>query len=260
MNVFILNTGRCGSTTFIKACAHITNFTSAHESRTGRLGEDRFAYPSGHIEADNRLSWLLGRLDRHFGKQACYVHLRRKRAAAASSFMKRYSAGIINAYRKAILMDLPGDSNPFTVASDYCDTVDSNIELFLRDKPKKMDFDLETSKEDFRRFWEFIGAEGKLEAALREFDVSYNPSEASDIVSRGEALVRRTFRNSALLKKVDRAIRMLAGPQVPIAGQGVSQVLVEARNPLDVSERVTEQGQGTRPQSAGAIVSEKPGG
>ena len=35
MNVFILNTGRCGSRTFARACAHITNYTSAHESRSG---------------------------------------------------------------------------------------------------------------------------------------------------------------------------------------------------------------------------------
>ncbi len=56
MDVFVLCTGRCGSTTFIKACAHITNYTAAHESRTGLLGSDRLDYPGKHIEADNRLS------------------------------------------------------------------------------------------------------------------------------------------------------------------------------------------------------------
>ncbi|WJI25223.1 hypothetical protein RHP47_05945 [Thermosynechococcus sp. QKsg1] len=50
MNVFVLCTGRCGSVTFAKACTFITNFSSAHESRTFLLGEARLAYPDRHIE------------------------------------------------------------------------------------------------------------------------------------------------------------------------------------------------------------------
>ena len=57
MNIFVLCTGRCGSMTFTKACGHIDNFSSAHESRCGRLGNERLAYPENHIEVDNRLSW-----------------------------------------------------------------------------------------------------------------------------------------------------------------------------------------------------------
>ena len=71
MNIFVLNTGRCGSTTFIKACQHIRNYTALHESRANRIAEQRLAYPRDHIEADNRLSWFLGRLDRQkFGNIA----------------------------------------------------------------------------------------------------------------------------------------------------------------------------------------------
>jgi hypothetical protein len=36
MRVFVLNTGRCGSLTFTRACqASISNYTAAHESRSG---------------------------------------------------------------------------------------------------------------------------------------------------------------------------------------------------------------------------------
>ena len=77
MNVFVLSTGRCGSTTFIKACSHITNYSSAHESLSTRTGKQRLNYPENHIEADNRLSWLLGRLDNTYGDDAFYVHLNR---------------------------------------------------------------------------------------------------------------------------------------------------------------------------------------
>ena len=56
MNVFVLCTGRCGSTTFACACRHIENYTAAHESRSHLAGPERFAYPEDHIEVDNRLS------------------------------------------------------------------------------------------------------------------------------------------------------------------------------------------------------------
>lgn len=175
MNVFILNTGRCGSTTFIMACEHITNFTSAHESRCDRLGEDRLAYPENHIEADNRLSWFLGRLDNHYGDKAIYVHLMRNSHDTASSYAKRlFPGGIIPAYRKGILQHLPDDISDMSVSLDYYDTVNSNIEHFLKDKTRKMEFNLENAKEDFKKFWELVGAEGDLEAALAEFDIPYN--------------------------------------------------------------------------------------
>jgi hypothetical protein len=45
MNVFVLCTGRCGSTTFARACRHMTNYGVGHESRIGKLGEERLAFP-----------------------------------------------------------------------------------------------------------------------------------------------------------------------------------------------------------------------
>jgi hypothetical protein len=177
-NVFVLNTGRCGSVTFIKACQHITNFSSAHESRSSLLGDDHFSYPSRHIEADNRLSWLLGRLDRKYGDNAHYIHLRRNTRDVAVSFVKRYGFGIIHAYRGEILMGVAEDTVPMSVAMDYCDTVNANIELFLKDKTRKMKFNLESAKQDWPIFWELIGAEGNIEKALLEFDVRYNASES----------------------------------------------------------------------------------
>ncbi len=177
MNVFILNTGRCGSTTFIKACQHISNFTSAHESRCHELGKARFAYPDNHIEADNRLAWLLGRLDRCYGDEAVYVHLKRNSNATANSYAKRlFPGGIIPAYRQGILQFLPDDVPYLAVCLDYYDTVTSNIELFLKDKTRKMTFQLEHARQDFPQFWALIGAEGDMDAALAEFNVAYNAS------------------------------------------------------------------------------------
>ena len=178
MNIFVLNSGRCGSTTFIQACRHITNYTSGHESRCARLGRDRLAYPDDHIEADNRLAWLLGRLERAYGDDAFYVHLRRDADATARSFARRQDFGIMKAYREGVLLGLHRESPRLEVARDYLETVETNIGLFLRDKTHRMDFQLEKAAKDFPTFWNKIGAEGNLDAALREFETAYNASPA----------------------------------------------------------------------------------
>jgi len=176
-NVFVLCTGRCGSTTFAKAAGHIKNFTAAHESRSNLIGAKRFGYPERHIEVDNRLSWLLGRLDQVYGDSALYVHLKRDEMAVAQSFTKRYGGGIIKAYRGGgIIMGLSEDADPLQVSLDYCRTVTENIALFLRDKSHKMEFNLENYEHDFPEFWERVGASGKLPKALSEFSVKHNAS------------------------------------------------------------------------------------
>ena len=142
MNVFILNTGRCGSSAFIKACSYITNYSSAHESKNGLLQKSRFNYPKNHIEADNRLSWQLGKLDEAYGNDAIYVHLKRSTKDTARSFARRYSDGIIKAFYITLISNnqpktikrISKQSEPIDVAIDYCDTVNSNIKFFLKDK------------------------------------------------------------------------------------------------------------------------------
>jgi hypothetical protein len=175
MNVFVLCTGRCGSQTFAKACSHFSNYSSAHESRMALIGPERLRYPANHIEADNRLSWLLGRLDEIYADSAFYVHLRRDVAAVAASCVKRYNFGIMQAYRDpGIIMGLPKDTDPIAVAMDYCNTVNRNIELFLKDKSRRMTFWLESAPQDFPVFCDRIGAEGDLAAALSEFSIRHD--------------------------------------------------------------------------------------
>jgi hypothetical protein len=190
MNVFVLNTGRCGSTTFSRACLHITNYTSGHETRTGYIGASRFQYPPQHIETDNRLSWMLGRLDSHYGADAFYVYLKRDKKDTARSFEKRYGRGIIGAYRHQILRKVRSQLPRSAVCEDYCETVYKNIELFLRDKSNYCIIDIERAQTHFPIFWERIGAEGDLQAALRVFRHHHNASKPRWI-SRPVTLVRQ---------------------------------------------------------------------
>ncbi|MBT2968445.1 MAG: hypothetical protein B6D72_04340 [gamma proteobacterium symbiont of Ctena orbiculata] len=175
MNIFILNAGRCGSTTFIEACRQISNYTAGHESRATLTGDRRLAYPENHIEADNRLCWMLGRLDREYGDNAFYVHLTRNRDESVASFVKRMDYGIMAAYREGILMGGKGQSAA-EIASDYLDTLAHNITLFLKDKHHRMDFSLERADSDFIDFWHRIDARGDLEKALAAWRTRYNAS------------------------------------------------------------------------------------
>lgn len=184
MNIFILTSGRAGSVTFIKACQHIKNYSSSHESRSRFIGAARMQYPKNHIEADNRLSWLLGRLDKEYGNNAFYVYLKRDSQAVANSYLNRYYYpwSIIYSYREGIIMGGLEDANPSEICIDYCNTINSNIDLFLRDKTNKMVFNLENAKQDFQLFWEAIDAVGDFDSALMEWDKSYNKTIAQNFV------------------------------------------------------------------------------
>jgi len=176
VNVFVLGTGRCGSVTFIRACSHISNYSAGHESRATLVGAQRLAYPDNHIEADNRLSWLLGRLGETYGERAFYVHLSRQVPATAASFARRSGFGIMQAYREGILMGGQPQQSALDVALDYIETVEANIRLFLQDKPNSMKFTLENAAGDFREFWDRIGARGDYARASSEWSVCHNAS------------------------------------------------------------------------------------
>lgn len=182
MRVFILSTGRCGSTAIYEACKHIKNYTTDHESLSQKFGADRFDYPQNHIESDNRLSWHLGELNSTFGDDAFYVHLKRNKEDVANSFMKRFngSVSIIAAFCSSIRM------RPYTKLTelekleacyDYISTVNSNIEFFMANKSKKITLNLEDINVDFPIFWEKIGAKGDLLLALKEFEFKHNSSK-----------------------------------------------------------------------------------
>jgi hypothetical protein len=177
MNVFVLNSGRCGSTTFIRACEHIDNYSAGHETRIHLAGASRLDYAQDHIEADNRLCWMLGRLDERYGDDAFYVHLYRDREATAGSFARRMDFGIMQAWREGVLLGGEETASPLELARDYVDSVEANIRLFLRDKSHCLEVRLEQAARDFAGFWGAIGARGDLEAALAEWQVRHNASD-----------------------------------------------------------------------------------
>jgi hypothetical protein len=151
MNVFVLSPGRCGSVTLAHACRHATNFRVGHETNCRLLGSRRFVYPPDFIEIDNRLIWMLGRLQQAYGDKAWYVNLSRDPESIAQSYNKRWHvvAGIIPAYRTGILM-IP-NAKPIEICRDYVETATANISEFLKDKSHVLPMTLETMEADFVR-------------------------------------------------------------------------------------------------------------
>ncbi|MGO2101962.1 MAG: hypothetical protein ACTH3E_02840 [Psychroflexus halocasei] len=181
MNVFVLCTGRTGSVSFIKACQHIENFTADHESRSHFNGKERFDFPDQHIEADNRLSWDLGRLDKHFGKDAFYVHLTRDHNKVAESYAKRvyYPNNIVKAYCDGIKKNPTeklSKEEIYKYSLDMVMNIESSIEFFLKDKPNQIKIDIDAIHTEFPEFWTDIKAKGNMKLAVKTLNKRHNIS------------------------------------------------------------------------------------
>ena len=83
--------------------------------------------------------------------------------------MKTYRSGIL----PNLLLREP-QTPALAIAEDLVDTITANITLFLRDKPRVMQISLETITTDFPKFWNWIGAQGNLDAALATFATRHN--------------------------------------------------------------------------------------
>jgi len=185
MNVFVLCTGRCGSTTFARACRHATNYTVGNESRRGEAGTDnRLAYPENHIEVDGRLAWFLGTLDRIYGDNAHYVHLTWTRESTAKLLAHRYATKhkrsgrsnkitMIKGFAHSIVYSKNLHQDVDKICRHFWDTVTDNIVLFLKDKSRVSRVSLDSAPDDFARFWTAIDAKGDLDAASKVF---YEPA------------------------------------------------------------------------------------
>jgi hypothetical protein len=173
MRIFVIGTGRCGTVTFSKACQHITNYTSGHET-TGRLPiKEKLTYPDNHIEIDPSLSYFIPLLREKY-PDALFVHLQRERESCVDSLMKRQSlysyAGFhLRAHHTEC------SKNMRLIAEIYYDNTNELIKKILNENrifiPLEM-IDICFSLD----FWVVIEAEGNKEKALSELEIKYNKS------------------------------------------------------------------------------------
>src|SRR5690606_21077290 len=149
MNVFVICSGRTGSTTLAQACSHITNYTSGHETRCTAIGTERLNYPKNHIEIDNRLCFYFGSLDKKYGDEAFYVHLTREEEKVIDSFNQRWSdtkTSIVFAFAQTIKFLIPDtldEIDKYGISKEYVQVTKDNIDFFLKDKKNTMEISLE---------------------------------------------------------------------------------------------------------------------
>lgn len=173
----MLTTGRTGSTSFIRACAHATNYTAGHESRTRDVLPYRLGFPDQHIECDNRLFFYLGLLDEMFGQEAFYVHLTRDPAEVERSYLERWPDPVTlgRGWADMVMMrhSLDKELRP-QVVHDALAAMNAGFRSFIKDKPHQMTIAMEDCPVTFLEFWDAIGAEGDREAAGKEWTVPHN--------------------------------------------------------------------------------------
>lgn len=173
MRVFATGTGRCGSVTFSKACAHAANYTCGHETHTNKwtpkgLRGDvaNWDYPDDHIEVSPQLAIGIPLLRRCY-PEARWVHLvRTDRDACARSLRGRSDMRAFARY-----WFLNADPDETAVAYAIYDTVRSLCEALL---PDAFTLTLERARAEWRACWDFLGAQGDFPSSLREWDRRYN--------------------------------------------------------------------------------------
>ncbi|MCK7598007.1 hypothetical protein M0G74_12055 [Microbulbifer sp. CAU 1566] len=174
MRIFVLTTGRSGSTTFEEACTHIDGMTSGHEIHAGMI-EGRLQYPDNHIESDNRLVWFLGTLDRIYDdKDTFYVHLTRDHDKIARSYRDRWQGAICIArhfYHGTLMCRRKPDmAQALQACRLMVDTVADNVTFFLSRRQNWVEVRMEHLEEDFFKFMDAAGLKGdrdKILGALR---------------------------------------------------------------------------------------------
>ena len=178
MNIFVLCTGRCGSVTFTRACEHLDNYSSGHESKYNYFIPWRLQFPDNHIEADLRLAWYLGPLEDMYGQDAFYVHLTRDPALVAQSYTNKFYAkgkGQSRAWWEIVARPIDGFVED--AMRDMVSVVTLNIRAFLKDK-EHMVMDISEGAEKFPEFCSRIDATGDMDAARAEFSIRHNAMAA----------------------------------------------------------------------------------
>jgi hypothetical protein len=174
MRVFVIGTGRCGTVTFSKACKHIKNFTSGHETTTHGKAGNNFEFPDNHIEVDPRLSYFVPILREKY-PDALFIHLQRERKDCIHSLSKRGSLINYGTFHLGI-----AEHNIKYLAEVYYDSTIKMLEsyIFIDQhvfKNKFIHIWLHDIEKGFVRMCKIIGAEYDKEV-FNELKKHYNKS------------------------------------------------------------------------------------
>jgi hypothetical protein len=157
----------------------------------------RLDYPDQHIEADNRLTFMLGALAKRF-PDARYIHLSRDVRLVGESYAARYDqrhgaaqrskrvartvvqghwgatplaeAWVHGLHGRSATVPTPERQAVFTAMAQ---TMTDNIEVFLEGRPHRT-MDISEGAGHIGELWDWLGVEGDLAAAQAEFATRHN--------------------------------------------------------------------------------------
>lgn len=172
MRIFVTGTGRCGTVTFSKACSHIENFSSGHETYSTKLFElDKSLITDNRIEVDPHFSQFLPLITKLY-PDARWVHLIREKEPCVKSLSKTTGLGY---YIKFASMS-KSENDREVVANVFYDMVNDNIAKWIKDMDYRI-MHLERLHEEWSGFWNWIGAKGNLNDSLAELSIKHNSSK-----------------------------------------------------------------------------------
>lgn len=168
MRVFVVGTGRCGTVTFSKACSHINNFVSGHETYSKNFSNfDKLLIPDNRIEVDPHFAHVLPLAIEKY-PDAKWVHLIRERKACVESIAKTNG---IKHYAKFATMSVSDDMHE--ISDTFYRVINANIDMWLKNT-NSMKIYLENIVQEWSVFWNFIGAKGDMKASIDELSKKYN--------------------------------------------------------------------------------------
>lgn len=180
MRVVVVGTGRCGTVTFTKACRHLTNYTSKHESTSGMTSAAALRLPDNHIEVNPHLSRMLWPLDRELaGADVLWVHLQRKREEVVESWVRRGRKAGVGLWTPLVMRVNAQKLNDeqWRYACGLCyDSITGDIGAFMRTRTdgQQMHMWLHEAQARWPEFLKRIKARGNGRASQAEWNIRHN--------------------------------------------------------------------------------------
>jgi len=164
MRVFVVGTGRCGSSTFYQACKTIKNYTCGHETFAGQVHD--FEYPDNHIEVAVQNVQALALLQNKY-PDARFVHLVREKEACIKSLLEQCPE-YLKAWAFQVFLT-HGVTEKVAMAYYHC------VNKYLTTVPNLITVRLEDLEWFWLNFVKCINAECDFEEVRKILNKKYNP-------------------------------------------------------------------------------------
>lgn len=179
MRVFVTGVGRCGTVSFYEACRFMTNYTTSHKEPA----RDQEYPQDNHIAVNPQLRVAIMRVVKKY-PTSLWVQLTRAPQTNNPSLVAAGHGSVMQAYG-SMYTTMMDSLDLADVAAKYYQFENDRITALLHvsvPPSQRRIMRLETIKEDWPKFWKWIGAEGDYAASLRSWDTPHNTRE-----QRGEA-------------------------------------------------------------------------